>query len=138
MGRPVGDRQEHVVGACATERGADGVGTSSSTRQFSCWPLATLGTTRQSASSGSVTLGCGDSTLGRWVVCLAAGVASTLLRCAFAFATLLFAIAILVKRLLTFFNASASRFLPRYCLGVPLQVAVLLRQRGIQVRLSGW
>ena len=37
-------------------------------------------------------------------------VARTLLRCAFAFATLLFAIAILVKRLLTFFNASAVSF----------------------------
>ncbi len=72
-----------------------------------CELLVTLGTTRQSASGGSATLGGGASTLGRWVVCCAAGVACTLLRWAFAFATLLFAAAVLVKRLLTFFNASA-------------------------------
>jgi hypothetical protein len=85
-------------------------------RQSSCCPLATLGTTRQSASDGSATLGSGVSTLGKWVVWRAVGVACTLLHCAFAFATSLFAAAILVKRLLTFFNASAvslpARILP--------------------------
>jgi hypothetical protein len=63
--------------------------------------------TRQSASNGSATLGSGVSILGKWVVWRAVGVACTLLRCAFAFVALLFAAAILVKRLLTFFNASA-------------------------------
>ena len=101
---------ERVAGACTIGRGVDGVETSSTTQQSSCSPLATLGTMRQSASGGSVTLGCGDSTLGWRVVCCAAGVARTLLRCAFAFATSLFAIAILVKRLLTFFNASVVSF----------------------------
>jgi hypothetical protein len=76
-------------------------------QQSSCGPLATLGTTRQSASDGLATLRSGVSTLGKWVVWRAVGVACTLLCCAFAFATSLFAAAILVKRSLTFFNASA-------------------------------
>ncbi len=98
---------ERVAGACTTGRGADGDRATSTTRQSSWGPLATLGTTRQSASGGSATLGIGASTLGRWAVCHAAGVARTLLHCAFAFATSLFAIAMLVKRSLTFCNASA-------------------------------
>ncbi len=68
----------------------------------------TLGTTQQSAFGlGSGTSCGGFSTLGRWVASLVAGVACTLLRCAFAFATSFLAIAILVNRLLTFFSASA-------------------------------
>ena len=115
MGCPVGGCTERsggcdlecVAGVCTTGHDVDTVGTSSTMRQSSCGPLATLGTMQQSASDGSATLGSGVSTLGKWVVWRAVGVACTLLRCAFAFATLLFAAAILVKRSLTFFNASA-------------------------------
>ncbi len=115
MGRPAGGCTarsgghdlERIAGVCTTGRDVDRVGTSSTTRQSSCGPLATLGMTRQSASNGSATLGSGVSILGKWVVWRAVGVACTLLRCAFAFVALLFAAAILVKRLLTFFNASA-------------------------------
>ncbi len=124
MGRPAGgcaarssDRNlERVAGVCTTGHDVDRVGTSSTMQQFSCGPLATHGTMQQSASDGLATLGSGVSTLGKGVVWHAVGVACTLLRCAFAFATLLFAAAILVKRLLTFFNASAvslpARILP--------------------------
>ncbi len=94
---------ERVAGVCTTGRDVDRVGTSSTAQQSSCGPLATLGTTRQSASDGLATLGSGVSTLEKWVVWCAVGVARTLLRCAFAFVTLLFAAAILVKRSLTFF-----------------------------------
>ena len=115
MGRPAGGctarsggpNLERVAGVCTTGRDVARVGTSSTMQQSSCGPLATLGAMRQSASDGSATLGSGVSTLGKWVVWPAVGVACTLLRCAFAFATSLFAAAILVKRLLTFFNASA-------------------------------
>ncbi len=115
MGRPAGDCTarsggcdlDRVTGFCTTGRDMDRVGTSSTARQSSCGPLATLGTTQQSASDGSATLGSGVSTLGKWVVWHAVGVACTLLHCAFTFATSLFAATILVKRSLTFFNASA-------------------------------
>ncbi len=115
MGRPAGGCTarsggrdlEPVAGVCTTGRDVDRVGTFSTTRQSSCGPLATLGTTQQSAFDGSATLGSGVSTLGKWVVWRAVGVACTLLPCAFAFATLLFVAAILVKRSLTFSNASA-------------------------------
>ncbi len=115
MGRPAGGctarsggrNLERVAGVCTTGRDEARVGTSSTMRQSSCGPLATLGTMQQSASDGSATLGSGVSTLGKGVVWRTVGVAWTLLRCAFAFATLLFAAAILVKMSLTFFNASA-------------------------------
>ncbi len=114
--RSSGRDLERVAGVCTTGRDVDRVGTFSTTRQSSCGPLTTLGTMRQSASDGLATLGSGVSTHGKWVVWRAVGVACTLVHCAFAFATLLFAAAFLVKRSLTLFNASAvslpTRILP--------------------------
>ncbi len=55
---------------------------------------------------GVSTLGMGASTLGRCAVCRAAWVTQTLLQLALAFAALVFAIANLVKSLLTFCNGS--------------------------------
>ncbi len=106
--RSGGHDLECVVGVCITGRDVDRVGTSSTMPQSSCGLLATLETTRQSASDGLATLGSGVSTLGKWVVWRAVSVARTLLCCAFAFAALLFAAAILVKRSLIFFNAFAA------------------------------
>ncbi len=111
MGRPVGGCAarssgrdlERITRVCTTGHDVDRVGTSSTAQQSSCGPLTTLGTTQQSAFDGSATLGSGVSTLGKWVVWRAVGVARTLLRCVFAFATSLFAAAILGKRSLTFF-----------------------------------
>jgi hypothetical protein len=59
---------------------------------------------------GVFTLGIGASTLRSYVACCAAWVTQTLLQLALAFAASFFAIAILVKSLLTFYNASAVLF----------------------------
>ena len=89
-----GDRDwERVAGACAAGHGTDG--------------FATICSTRQSSSGPAATLRINASTLGKYVVFHAVGIALILLRCSLAFAASFFVAAIFVKSLLTFFNASA-------------------------------
>ncbi len=83
---------ERVAGACATGRGTNG--------------FATICTMQRSSSGPAATLGINASTLGKCVVFCDVGVALTLLHCSLAFAASFFVVAIFVKSLLTFFNAS--------------------------------